>query len=66
MNIVLIKSLSLNLPLACSACFYGDTNTSAMIGLRMGVLLLMAVVLFIFVLFIKFFLNFAKRSKLNS
>ena len=52
--------------LACSMCFYGSPNNSAIIGLKMGVLTLLAILFVIFGLIIKFLINFNRRAQLSN
>jgi len=48
---------------ACSVCFYGDPTDKMNIALRQGIVALLIVLMVVLGLFIKFFLNVAKRSK---
>lgn len=50
---------------ACSICFYGDPNSSANKALRLGIIALLLVLMAVFALFIKFFINCARKSKLS-
>ncbi|MCA9393080.1 MAG: hypothetical protein KC900_02650 [Candidatus Omnitrophica bacterium] len=52
--------------LACSICFYGDTDTPANRGLRWGVLTLLAVLLVIMAVFVTFLIRFKKRARLST
>ncbi|MBI5150307.1 MAG: hypothetical protein HZA28_06020 [Candidatus Omnitrophica bacterium] len=49
---------------ACSVCFGGSSQDPANIGLRNGVIFLLAVVLLVLASFARFFLNIRKRTKL--
>ena len=51
---------------ACSVCFGGASDDPANISLRNGVIFLLAVVLFVLAIFIKFFFGIRKRAKLFS
>ncbi|GEM_PF-5431189 len=51
---------------ACSVCFGGASDDPANISLRNGVIFLLAVVLFVLAIFVKFFFGIRKRAKLLS
>ena len=51
------------IPFGCAVCFGGDPNDSQIIGLKWGVLSLLAILLFVLSLFTAFFVNIHKRSK---
>ena len=61
---IIIVSLLATKVFACSACFYGDPNQKALIAAKWGVLSMLIIVVGVLGIFIKFFVNFAKRSKL--
>ena len=50
---------------ACSVCFGGVSSDPANIGLRNGVIFLLAVVMFVLAFFVKFFWGVRKRAKLT-
>ena len=50
---------------ACSVCFGGASSDPANIGLRNGVIFLLAVVMFVLAFFVKFFWGVRKRAKLT-
>ena len=49
---------------ACSACFYGDPDSTVILSLKMGVLSLMGILLLVMGAFISFFISVTKRSQL--
>ena len=49
---------------ACSVCFFGAPEDPMNVGLRTAVLCMLAVLVVLFGLFIKFFAGVSKRSKL--
>ncbi len=49
---------------ACSVCFGGASDDPVNIGLRNGVIFLLAVVFFVLAVFAKFFFGIRKRTKL--
>jgi len=48
---------------ACSVCFFGDPNDAQNKGLRAGIMVLMGVLLTVMFCFIKFLINFRRRSQ---
>ena len=48
---------------ACSICFYGDTDTPTNRGLRWGVLTLLAALAVIMAVFVYFLMRFKKRAQ---
>lgn len=50
---------------ACSVCFGGNPNDPAIVGIKMGIFLLLGVLLVVFSLFIQFFINIVRRSKMQ-
>ena len=62
--IALMYSMVPSIGEACTICFYGDSNTPENRGLRMGILVLLAFLVIIMLAFVKFIINFKKRSKL--
>ncbi|MCA9400808.1 MAG: hypothetical protein KC713_04215 [Candidatus Omnitrophica bacterium] len=50
---------------ACTACFYGDADNPQNKALRVGILVLLAVLIVVLGLFVKFFLGILKRNKQN-
>jgi len=49
---------------ACSVCFFGDPTNQANIALRLSIVTLLAILVIILGLFIKFFYSIFKRSRL--